>query len=94
MHHGRLTPVDGCLQTVSMPNVLVRDLPADVHAVLLGKAAARQQSLQQFLAIELRRIAEEKQLADILDDIERRHSGGRIGFQQAVDAIDAERDRR
>jgi hypothetical protein len=77
-----------------MPNVLVRDLPADVHAALLGKAAARQQSLQQFLAIELRRIAEEKQLADILDDIERRHSGGRIGFQQAVDAVEAERDQR
>ncbi|WP_318255259.1 FitA-like ribbon-helix-helix domain-containing protein [Agrococcus baldri] len=77
-----------------MPNVLVRDLPEDVHAALLGKAAARQQSLQHFLAIELRRIAEEKQLADILDDIERRQSGGRIGFQQAVDAIEAERDRR
>jgi len=37
-----------------MPNILVRDVPDDVHAALQRKAEHRHQSLQQYLAVELR----------------------------------------
>jgi hypothetical protein len=76
-----------------MPNVLVRDLPDDVHAALQRKAERRHQSLQQYLAAELRRLAERQQISDVLDDVET-HQGGRVGLRQAVADISEERARR
>ncbi len=76
-----------------MPNVLVRDLPEDVHAELLRRAEQRGQSLQQYLAAELKRLAEKPTLQDVLARIERRH-GGEVGLQQAVDDLAEERSRR
>ena len=76
-----------------MPNVLVRDLPDDVHAALQRKAAQHHQSLQQYLTSELRHLAERRELSDVLDDIETRH-GGRVGFRQAVEDLGDERARR
>lgn len=81
-----------CKHTVSMVNVLVRDLPDDVHAALQRKAQRRHQSLQQYLTVELRRLAERRELDDVLDDIEQRH-GGRVGLSEAVDGLDRERER-
>lgn len=78
------------LHNESMPNVLVRDVPSDVHARLQARAAARGQSLQQFLATEIRRLAEEPSMDEMLARIASHH-GGRVGFRQAVDDIDAER---
>ena len=66
-----------------MPNVLVRDLPDEVHAQLQRRAESQGQSLQQYLVSELRRLAERPTLDEVLDRIERRH-GGRVGFDQAV----------
>jgi plasmid stability protein len=66
-----------------MPNVLVRDLPDDVHAALQQRADARGQSLQQYLTSELRRLAERPSLEEVLDRVGRRQ-GGRIGLGQAV----------
>jgi hypothetical protein len=74
-----------------MPNVLVRDLPDEVHAQLQRRAESQGQSLQQYLVLELRRLAERPTLDEILDRIERRH-GGRVGFDQAV--ADLTEDRR
>lgn len=76
-----------------MPNLLVRDVPDDVHAALQRRAERRGQSLQQFLAGELRRLAERPSVDEVLERIER-HSGGRVGLQQATDDLAAERDRR
>jgi plasmid stability protein len=76
-----------------MPNVLVRDVPDDVHAALQRRAERRGQSLQQFLAGELRRLAERPGVDEVLDRIER-HRGGRVGLQQAADDLVAERERR
>lgn len=75
-----------------MSNVLVRDLPDDVHAALQRKAERRHQSLQQYLTVELRRLAERRQLDDVLDDIEQR-SGGRVGLSVALDDLEDERER-
>jgi hypothetical protein len=73
-----------------MPNVLVRDLPAEVHAQLQRRAESQGQSLQQYLATELRRLAERPTLDEVLDRIERRH-GGKVGFDQAVADLAEER---
>lgn len=76
-----------------MPNVLVRDLPDDVHAELQRRAEARGQSLQQYLTAELTRLAGTPPLDEVLERISRRR-GGRVGLRQAVEDRDAERARR
>lgn len=72
---------------------MVRDIPDDVHAALQRRAERRGQSLQQYLAGELRRLAERPSVEDVLDEVDRRR-GGRVGFAQAVDDLAAERARR
>lgn len=76
-----------------MPNVLVRDLPEEVHAALQRKAERAHQSLQQYLAVELRHIAEQRSFGEVLDEIEDQH-GGYVGLEAAVADLDAERSRR
>ncbi len=76
-----------------MPNLLVRDVPADVHAALQRRAERRGQSLQQFLTSELRRLAERPSVDEVLDRIERR-SGGQVGLRQAAEDLGEERSRR
>ncbi len=73
-----------------MPNLLVRDVPDAVHAALQRRAEKRGQSLQQYLAGELKRLAERPSLDEILDRIGRRR-GGRAGFAQAVEDLNEER---
>ena len=76
-----------------MANLLVRDVPDEVHAALQRRAEQRGQSLQQYLAGELRRLAERPSLEEVLDRIER-HRGGRVGLRQAVEDLRDERARR
>lgn len=73
-----------------MPNLLVRDVPEDVHARLQRRAERNGQSLQQFLAGELRRIAERPSVEELLDRIDRRH-GGKVGLAQAAEDLRDER---
>jgi plasmid stability protein len=76
-----------------MPNLLVRDVPDDVHAALQRRAERRGQSLQQFLTSELRRLAERPSVEEVLDRIERR-TGGQVGLRQAAEDLDEERSQR
>lgn len=76
-----------------MPNVLIRDVPESVHARLQRRADVHGQSLQQYLAGELRRLAERPSMDEVLAQIATRH-GGRVGLEQAVQDLAAERDRR
>ena len=73
-----------------MPNILVRDVPEDVHAALQRKAEHRHQSLQQYLAVELRDLAGRRSISDVLDEVEAQR-GGRVGLQVAVADLDEER---
>lgn len=73
-----------------MPNVLVRDLPDEVHASLQRRAEASGQSLQQYLATELTRLASMPTMNDVLARISRRR-GGRVGLDRAVADLDEER---
>lgn len=76
-----------------MPNVLIRNLPDDIHATLQLRAQHAGQSLQQYLTGELRRLAERPTMDEVLDRVSAR-SGGRVGLQTAVDDLSAERDSR
>jgi plasmid stability protein len=82
-----------CLHNVSMPNVLVRDVPDEVHSGLQHRAEQRGQSLQQYLSAELRRLAEQPTMDEVLARVAGRR-GGRVGLEQAVADLDAGRDRR
>lgn len=75
-----------------MPNVLIRDLPDDVHESLLRRAESAGQSLQQYLTGELSRVAQSPTIGDVIARIAER-SGGRVGFQIAVDDLHDERAR-
>lgn len=75
-----------------MSNVLVRDIPEDVHAALQRRAERRGQSLQRYLAGELRRLADRPSLEEVLDRIDLRQ-GGRVGLAQAVEDLAEERAR-
>ncbi len=76
-----------------MPSVLVRDLPDEVHASLQRRAEAAGQSLQQYLATELIRLASMPTMDEVLARISRRN-GGRVGLDRAVgDLADERRNR-
>ena len=68
----------------------MRDVPEAVHAALQRRAEQRGQSLQQYLAAELKRLAQRPTLDEMLDRIGRRR-GGRVGFGQAVEDLSEER---
>ena len=74
-------------------NVLVRDIPDDVHEALQRRAERRGQSLQQYLAGELRRLAEQPTIDELLDRVARRR-GGSVGLAQAAEDLHEERARR
>lgn len=76
-----------------MPNVLVRDLPSDVHVGLQQRADAAGQSLQQFLATELTRLARTPSMQDVLSRIGR-HRGGKVGLETALADLDDRRGQR
>ena len=76
-----------------MANLLVRDLPDDVHRALQQRAKSHGQSLQQYLAGELTRIAKRPSLAEVLDRIDQR-SGGEVGLARAAKDLAEERGRR
>ena len=76
-----------------MPNVLVRDVPDEVHSALQRKAKQRHQSLQQYLSAELRLLAARRSIDDVLDDVDAQR-GGRVGFAAASADLDEERSAR
>jgi len=76
-----------------MPHVQVRDVPEEVHDVLVRRAQAAGQSLQQYLAAELARLAATPTFDEVLARIET-HTLARLPGSEAVRSIRAERDRR
>lgn len=76
-----------------MTNVLVRDLPDDVHRELAARAERSGQSLQQYLKSELERLARREPLDDVIARIGRRR-GGTVRIADAADIVRHDRDRR
>jgi plasmid stability protein len=73
-----------------MSNILVRDLPDEVHKALQQRAEQRGQSLQQYLTNELTRLVERPTTDDLFARVARR-SGGRVGLERAVADLESER---
>src|SRR3546814_20430564 len=70
------------LHAASMPNLLVRDLPDDVHAELQRRAQRHGKSLQQYLTDELARLVAPPELDEVLHRLERRR-GAPLGLPHA-----------
>lgn len=81
------------LHTASMTNVLIRDVPDDVHGELLRRAEAAGQSLQQYLRGELARLVARPTMTEILDRLDAEASA-MIGFDNTLAARDEARDGR
>ncbi len=75
-----------------MTNVLVRNLPEDVHRTLTERARMAGASLQSYLSTELTRLARTPSLDEIITRIEQR-SGGNVRLEQAVNDLEQERSR-
>jgi len=69
-----------------MMNILIRDVPPDVHAELQKRAERAGRSLQQYLIAELEHLVEFPTMDEMLDRIESR-SGVEMGFDEAVTYI-------
>lgn len=81
------------MHTVSMPNVLIRDLAPEVHSVLAGRALAAGQSLQQYLTGELTRLAQRPTNAELFARIVARGDGVELDDADVVAALRDERRR-
>ncbi len=75
-----------------MPNILIRDVPDDVHAELVLRASNAGQSLQLYLRTELERLARTPTINQVLDRIEAYDGNNEIGFERAVALIREARD--
>ena len=73
-----------------MTNVLIRNLPDDVHEHLQLRAQRNGQSLQQYLVAELTRLVARPTVDEVLDRVEQRQ-GGTVGLTQAVADLASER---
>jgi plasmid stability protein len=76
-----------------MPNVQIKDVPADVHAVLRQRAAAAGQSLQEYLLGRLVAEASRPTLNEVLTRAGER-SGGSFTLAEARRLIRSDRDSR
>lgn len=75
------------MHTVSMPNVLIRDLPPEVHTVLVRRAEQNGQSLQQYLTQELTQLARAKTNAELMAAIDARGDRMELSADEILEAI-------
>jgi plasmid stability protein len=75
-----------------MVSVQIKNVPEETHAVLRHRAAAANQSLQEYLLARLIEEASRPTVDEVLARAGRR-TGGRVSFAQAAEAVRAERDR-
>ncbi|MEA3509860.1 MAG: hypothetical protein U9R51_00350 [Actinomycetota bacterium] len=77
-----------------MPNVLIRDVPDDVHTELVLRASNAGQSLQRYLKTELERLARTPTLEHVLARIEANGGDSEISLAKAVELVREGRDGR
>lgn len=76
-----------------MPNILIRDVPAEVHSELARRAERQGKSLQQYLTALLTRETATRTLDDVLDRVDRLQ-GGHFTLAEAVETLQQVRDER
>jgi antitoxin FitA len=72
-------------QNGSMPNIQIKDVPDETHAVLRQRASAAHQSLQEYLRSKLIAEASQPTIDELLDRAGRR----RVGSLRLTDAVGA-----
>jgi plasmid stability protein len=75
-----------------MVSVQIKNVPEETHAVLRHRAAAANQSLQEYLLARLIEEASRPTVDEVLARAGRR-TGGSVSFAQAAEVVRAERDR-
>ncbi len=75
-----------------MPNIQVKDVPEDTHAVLRQRASAAHQSLQEYLRSKLIAEAARPTVDEVLDRAGGR-AGGSLPLRDAVNALRFDRAR-
>lgn len=73
-----------------MSNLLVRNVPEEVHERLRARALASGRSLQQYLLEELQKLVERPSLDEVLDRAASTATG-QVGFESAVRSLESER---
>ncbi|MBK8437387.1 MAG: hypothetical protein IPL37_13005 [Austwickia sp.] len=73
-----------------MPNIQIKDVPEETHAVLRARAATAHQSLQEYLRARLIREAQQPTLDEVLERAGNR-AGGNLPLADAVSALRSER---
>lgn len=78
-----------------MPNVTVRGVPEDVHAVLAARAAAARQSLQEYMLDQLIQHARRPTMREVLEQVKARKAATTSTVTDAMilEALDEGRDR-
>lgn len=80
------------LHSGSMPNIQIKDVPEETHAVLRQRASAAHQSLQEYLRSRLIQEAAQPTLDEVLARAGGR-AGGRLPLADAVAVLRSERAR-
>jgi antitoxin FitA len=62
------------MQNAVMPNVTIRNVPPEVHAVLSRRAAAAGQSLQQYLLAQLTEMSRKLSPSEWIEEVAQLHS--------------------
>lgn len=75
-----------------MSSILIRDVPPKVHNALQVAAESKGHSLQQFLILEMAKLAEKSQIEEALKKLNRA-ALPKIKASSIVDAINSERKR-
>jgi hypothetical protein len=77
-----------------MPNVNVRDVPDDVHAVLTARAAAARQSLQEYMLQQLVDHARRPTMREVLERVRARKEAttSSVTDEMILDALDEGRN--
>jgi plasmid stability protein len=76
-----------------MPSVQIKDVPDETHAVLRRRAALAHQSLQEYLRARLIDEASRPTVDEVLARAGGR-AGGTLTFEDAVETLRDDRDRR
>lgn len=77
-----------------MANILIRDVPEEIHRELVRQAEYSGRSLQQYLLIELERLSKTPALEQLVERIKSRGGGSNVGFEAATDEMREIRDER
>jgi len=73
--------------------ITIRNVPDEIRRELLARAAQRGQSMQEFLRLELERLASRPAVEEVLARMRERKalSGSRVGIDEILAARDADR---